>query len=282
MKLSHTFFAAGLAVTLGFGAAAQAAIVDAAALAADSNADIAAVGQALTGAANSDFDGWANLSGSAYPGYSGFPGTGAWPGPMQSTAGSDAALHKIANGAGGGPYPASGSIYFGGFSGDLNYDGGRLAVQDATPLADLQTIAFQIQIGEAWGYDFHNDVLPTLSINGGSELAASFNVLTERLYTGTVPMPTGDEDVYMNTYLLVWDLSADGLGITDTVTDFSIAFNGVQHAQLYSLRLDQSDAAIVWPAEVVDPTTPAVPEPATAGLMALGGAAMLLRRRRHA
>jgi len=216
------------------------------------------------------YDEWStgNLTIAQNPGFPGFPGSAAWPSPIGSgTLGSeDAVLNKVANGTGGGPYPASGSIYFGGFSGDINNPGGVLAVSDATPLADVAKIVFQIQIGEAWTYDFVNHELPRLSYNGGSQaLAPTGDSLLEQYFNGTVEMPTGPEDVFINTYLLEWDVSALG-----PISGFSIAFEGVQHAQLYALRLDQY----------------AVPEPATFGLggLALAGFVGLAhaRRRRQA
>ncbi len=225
----------------------------------------------LPGAKQSDA--WPSLTLFDYPGYGGFPGSGAWPGPMQSAtpnAGNngDAYLTKVANGPGGGPYPASGSIYYGGFSAEVNYNGGTLAVTDSTPVSGLSNIVFQIQIGEAWTYDFLNHELPTLSYTAGSEsatgVAATSSFVLEKFYNGTVEMPTGDEDIFINTYLLQWDLS----GVTEPITSFSISFTGVQHAQLYALQLDQSD------------TFQAVPEPGTAALAVLGGAFVLLRRPR--
>lgn len=219
---------------------------------------------------NTAYSEWASLTTPSYPNYPGFPGSGAWPTPMAAQAGSaGAVLSKVSNGTGGGPYPASGSIYFGGFSGDVNNNGGTLAVSDSAAIAGLQQVSFQIQIGEAWTYDFWNGVLPTLSYNGGSQaLAATTSGLLEQFYNGTVPMPTGDEAVYINTYLLNWDLSA----IAEPITSFSISFTGVQHAQLYKLRVDESDTV----------ATAAVPEPSSLALLACGGslAALLLRRRR--
>ena len=227
------------------------------------------VGIPLTG--NTQTDDWSNssLTAAANPGYGSFPGSGAWPQPIASDSGGDASLNKIANGAGGGPYPGSGSIYFGGFSGDPNVDGGTLSVTDNSPVANLQTVVFQIEIGEAWTYDFYNGVLPTLSYNGGTQnLVADFTSLSQ-VYNGTVEMPTGDEPVYINTWALQWDLSA----IEAEITSFSLTFTGVQHAQLYSMQLDQSDTF-----------TQAVPEPTAGVLIGLGAFVMTyrLRRRRSA
>lgn len=212
-------------------------------------------------------DKWTNLTTSSNPGYPGFPGSGAWPAPIQSNIGGDASLNKTANGPGGGPYPASGSIYFGGFSGDANANGGQLRVTDNTPVAGLETVVFQVEIGEAWTYDFYNGVLPTLSYNGGSQnLVADFTSLSQ-VYNGTVTMPTGEEPIYINTWGLQWDLSSIG----DEITSFTITFNGVQHSQVYSMQLDQSNTF-----------TQAVPEPGTSALLLISGCFLMMRRRRLA
>lgn len=223
----------------------------------------------------SQYDGWIGLTSANYSGYGAFPGTAPWPGPIGSnrTAANtfnaaepgDAGLIKVANGAGGGPFVAGSSVYFGGFSADANTFGGVLAVTDATPVANLENVVFQIQISEAWGYDFFDDALPTLSFNGGSQALAAANVLTiERLHNGTVEMPTGTEDLFINTYLLQWDLR----GVAEPIDAFGISFAGVQHAQLYGLRLDQSDVYVP------------IPAPGAASLVALGLLAAARRRAR--
>jgi hypothetical protein len=225
------------------------------------------VNPSLPGA--TQFDGWTNsgLLFSANPGFPGFPGTGAWPSSIGSNAAGsgDATLLKTANGTGGGPYPAGGSLYYGGFSGDINNNGGQLTVTDNSPVADLANVVFQVDIGEAWTYDFWNDALPVLNCNGGGQnLVPSNAVLLNKYDNGTVTMPTGEETVYINTHLLQWDLSSVG-----PVTNFSVSFNGVQHGQVYALQLNQGSVYAQ------------VPEPATFGLVGLCVAGLIGVRRRE-
>ncbi|AGA27940.1 hypothetical protein [Singulisphaera acidiphila] len=186
-----------------------------------------------------EYDGWVGLTSGNYSGYPGFPGTGSWFAPLapNQTGSGSAGVFKVSDGSGGGPFPASGSMYFGSFSATINAYGGTLAVADSTPVTGVKNVVLQIQIGEAWTYDFFGRALPTLSYNGGTQaLAATSSVVLDRYYNGTVEMPSGLEDVYINTYLIQWDLSS-----LPSVTSFSISFDGVEHAQLYALQLDQSD-----------------------------------------
>lgn len=252
--IARVAVAAGLALSLISGTA-RAEYIPGAAL----------VDPGLTG--NTEYAGWVGLTIANYPGYPGFPGSGAWSTPMAANqAGSgNATLNKTANGTGGGPYPASGAIYFGGFSDVVNNNGGTLTVTDTTPVPGLQTVAFQVSIGEAWAHDFFNDVQPTLSYNGGAQnLAATTSLLTDQFFNGTVEMPTGTENVYINTYLLTWDLSAIG----ELFGSIAMKFNGAQHAQVYALQLDQSDAL-------------AIPEPGSFALAAMGAVGLLVVARKR-
>lgn len=217
------------------------------------------------------YDGWTNLT--VGGGFSGvfFPGSGAWPttggnwtaydpgagnvGAIGSnTAGSaDALLYKVANGAAGGPYPASGSIYFGGASATVNLNGGTLGIVDTTPLAGIKTVAFQVEVGEAFGYDFYNHNLPKLvyyTASGSDEIFATHSDLISQIYSGDIPMPSGYEDIYKNTWGVQFNLS----DITEEILYYEVQFTGVQHAQVYSMQMDSSTslyASIVFPQALV-------------------------------
>jgi hypothetical protein len=226
-------------------------------------------------AGNTSYDGWNDLTASHYPGYPGFPGTGNWPHPIvANTPGSgDATFNKIANGVGGGAEPAGESIYNGGFSADPNTKGATFAVADATPLAGLQTILFQLDIGEAFGYDLWNGSAPVLIYTtsaGSFTESASFSDILVRYDTGqSVDMPIGPGgaleavEIYQNLRAYQFDLS----GVADPITSFEIDYTAVQHSQIYAMQLDQSDVAYSHPAYAQ-----AVPEPSTI----MAGALMLL------
>ncbi|MDY0746396.1 PEP-CTERM sorting domain-containing protein [Paucibacter sp. R3-3] len=251
---------------------------------------LAASGAAVTNNAWVNVTSFTNAAGvPGLTGTGGFPGTTAWSGKASQvdtssgnvgTSLGGATLSKISNAAGnaGGAYAASGSIYFGGFSADVNNNGGQLAVADSTPLAGLQSVVFQVGIGEAWTYDFFNHALPTLSYTTAagttSNIAATFSEVVDKFDNGTVEMPTGTENVYINQYALQWDLS----GVSDPITSFSVSFNGVMHSQVYGLTLTESSDFL----QVVAATP--VPEPETYALLATGliGVAFIARRRRAA
>lgn len=198
----------------------------------------------FTGGGATSFDGWNNLTSSRLIGYGGFPGSSAWPGPIVAnvTGSGDAGLHRMAGSpTGGGPFPASESLYFGSFLQVPNALGGTLAVVDSSPLGGVKTVVFQIQIGEADGYDFHEPAgLPVLKVNGATVgIAPTFErTLITRFQNGVIENPvTGeDEPVYINTWGYQWNITEPG-----AVTSFRIEFGAVTHAQIYEMRLDQTN-----------------------------------------
>lgn len=135
------------------------------------------------------------------------------------------------------------SLYFGSFQQVANSLGGTLRVSDPTPLASAKTIVFQIQIGEADGYDFHEPTgMPVLRVNGSpTTLEPMVTQLLNRYQSGTFPSPeTGqDEPVYVNSWGFQWNVN--GLG---PITSVEIEFSGVTHSQIYRLRLDQAETLV--------------------------------------
>ena len=231
------------------------------------------ISPALSGSTQVDQWSSASLTTAANPGFPSFPGTGPWPGTIGSSSGGDAELVKTADGAGGGPIPLGGSLYFGGISATPNTNGGTLSVIDGTPVDLLKNVVFQIHIGGALGFDFFNAVLPALTFNRGTQnLAARYTTVVRQEQTGTFPAPgAGDQPVYETSYLLQWDLS----GVAVPISSFVISFTGVQHAQIYGLRLDQSSVFTSLDAPA------AVPEPASMAMLGCGIVALGWKARKR-
>jgi hypothetical protein len=221
------------------------------------------------GSGSSGTDGWVNVNSANFSGYGGFPGNSPWPAPIGSngTGSGDADLSRVAGSpTGGGPFLSSSSIYFGNYSQVPNALGGTLRVSDSTPLANLKTLVFQIQIGEATGYDLYS--APALKINGGSSVVTPlFSGILNRYQSGTFfsPVTELDEPVYVNTRGYQWDVSSLG-----AVTSFAIDFSGVTHSQIYGLQLDQSSSFF---------STVVIPEPRVGGLVLAAAFFFLVRRR---
>ncbi len=191
----------------------------------------------------SSFDGWVGLNNFNFSGYGGFPGNSAWPAPIGSNdpASGDATLARLAGAVGGGgPFPSAETIYFGSFQQVPNQLGGTLRVADPTPVAGAKTVLFQIQIGEAVGYDFVSPTgRPVLKVNGSpTGLAPWHTTLVDRYQSGTFPSPETEQDepVYVNTWGFQWNVN--GLG---PITSLEIDFSAVTHAQVYQMQLDQSE-----------------------------------------
>jgi len=220
----------------------------------------------------SDLDGWDNLTVSnpqvvANGSFPGFPGSGPWPEPIESvlTRGTptasdddptgDATFDKVL----GNGYPAGSSIYASPFE-----PAGTFTVADDTPVADLEQVIFQIEVGE--GSDGFLDGDPTLTVNGSTSVALDDSGILSSVFD-----PDGDfGPLTINTLAYQWDLSSLPGPITDFNVDYTLAGTSVQ---IYEMQLDQGDS---FSAQVV-------PEPsafaAIAGLIVLGLVASRRRRR---
>lgn len=191
----------------------------------------------------SSFDGWVGLNNNNFPGYGSFPGSSPWPGTIGSNdpSSGDATLARVAGGIStNGPYLAVDSIYFFSFQQVPNQLGGSLRVADPTPVAAAKTVLFQIQIGEAIGYDFVSPTgRPALKVNGApTGLAPWHTTLVDRYQSGTFfsPETLQEEPVFVNTWGFQWNVN--GLG---PITSLEIDFSAVTHAQVYQMQLDQSE-----------------------------------------
>lgn len=220
----------------------------------------------------SEFDAWENLSNTnvqvaaadASPDTSddfpGFPGSGPWPTALVSDgvgSAGNAGFNKVS----GNGYPASEAIYnFPGFS--PPFIPGDYSVDNNAPLAGLETVVFQIDVGEGDGFF---DAVPILSLNSGaSQLTADFTSTSAgRDFTN----PQDSEETLTSTvFAYQWDLSAAG-----AITDYAIQWGSAAHSTIYAMQLDSGDSF----AQVV-------PEPgafaAIAGALALGLVAVRRRR----
>jgi len=178
-----------------------------------------------------------------------YPGATLWPGSiaanMSGSTGS-AVFSKLA----GNGYFASASIYDGGGA-------GTYSVSDATPLSNLATVVFQLDVGTDIG------ITPVLNFNGGAQaLAPDFSTQVAGNYL-TLDFGTGSMSPTEN-HAWQWDLT--GLG----VTSYEVVWGSLpnNHLTQYELNLSTSDSF-----------TQVVPEP-SALLLSLGGLLLTLRRRR--
>ncbi|MEM1058665.1 MAG: PEP-CTERM sorting domain-containing protein [Verrucomicrobiota bacterium] len=238
---------------------------------------------------NTSFDGWNNLTitnpqiaevnanagGQGAPGaFGAFPGANPWPEAIEShvpppgtvnpiippmpapqvpysTTYGDATFDKV-SGLG---YPAGISIYASPFG------NGTYNVSDDNPLAGVQTITFQLEIGTGsdprWLSAF-----PTLNVNGGTFVPIEyFKVLSQGIGN------TGFGPVNVGVLAYQWDVS--GLGQIDSI-DIEFTPAGTS-TTILGMQLDQGDqfSSVIL-----------VPEPTSAALLGLAALGLMARRRR--
>lgn len=191
-------------------------------------------------------EGWEKLTSTLYPGNGSFPGWSAWVGALASQVDTDAGssgLAKIANGVGGGPYPSSASIYFGGTGVLPNLFGGTLETQTSgsSVVSGLRTVIFHLDIGEAWTYDLYSAAAPVLYVttsSGTTSIPATYSSRYAKVYNGQVWMNGKYEDLYINSRAYQFNIGSLG-----TITSFTVRFSGAQHAQIHGAGLEQSSQA---------------------------------------
>ena len=217
-----------------------------------------------------DFDAWDNLTvtnpqvtaaaqnGTPFPS---FPGNSPWPEAIDSvlTFGTqdpsdddptgDATFDKDS----GFGYPAGVSIYASPFG------SGTFSVEDATPVADLETVVFQIQIGGGSAGFFDSE--PSLVVNGSTQVPLFDSGVIASVFDPAGPFGP----LTLNTFGYQWDVS--GLGpITSIDVEFGTAGTSTT---IWGLQLDQgSEFAAV-----------SVPAPGAFALAGLSGLALVRRRR---
>lgn len=226
----------------------------------------------FSGGGSKSYSAWSNVNAFNYSGYGSFPGSQPWPSPIRATEGStNSTLNRVAGSpTGGGPFLASESIYFGNFAQVPNALGGTLRLSNSLSLTNLRTLVFQIQIGEALGYDFFEPSgLPRLTLNGFTNFStfSTFTNLVTRFQNGIFPSPeTGkDEPVWINTLAYQWNITN-----ASSITNYHIDFSGVTHSQIYAMR---------WDGTTVLQSTPVIPEPSIYGLLLLAFGIIILYKK---
>lgn len=193
---------------------------------------------------------WTGLTAANYPGYPTYTtSTSPWPSAITPTGGAVGPAFNKVSGLG---FPSNGGgIYVGG----LTSGTGTFAVSTTSPLADLETIVFQLEIegvGASWGSVFS---ALSLNYNGGSQaLAANWTQEVSAINTGTM---FGQPSTRF-TLAFQWDLSA----VVDPITSLNLVWTGAEHSITSNLQLNQGDTM----AQVV-------PEPSTWFLLLLGAGA---------
>ncbi|MEM9166889.1 MAG: PEP-CTERM sorting domain-containing protein [Planctomycetota bacterium] len=216
-----------------------------------------------------DFDGWDNLTVSnpqvanANPAFPDFlTAANPWPEAIESvlTQGTPGALDDDATGnatfdkTSGFGYPASVSIY------STPFGNGTYNVSDDDIIAGLETVVFQIRIGEGSAGTLAGD--PTLTINGTTTVP-----LFEGGSTGIeiIPNPFGGGTIGVPTFGYQWDVS--GLGPINSIdVDFDTAGTSTT---IFALQLDQGS-------QFVDIN---IPTPGSLALLGMGGLVAARRRR---
>ena len=228
----------------------------------------------LTG--NTEFEGWSELTGENNPDLLGFFGnTIPWRDAIAPNEPGSAGSATFGKDSGIG-YPASSSIY--NFS--INPLGeGNYAVRDMSPIADLETIIFQLDLGG----DFSTfKAKPVLNYNDGSQdLAADFYSLTPGNFTFADPNEEAQDPLPTFNHAFQWDLSE----VDSNINSYEIVWTTGAHSSNYAMQLDSGDTFSQQVSTIPELTifpeqVSAVPEPSTYAAI-LGIVAISIRLFKH-
>ncbi len=191
---------------------------------------------------------WTPLNNVKYPSSAGWNSFGMNTQPFQAalSPNPESTLGGTFNKLSGGGYFASSSIYNFGVPGTFH-------ISDLSPLAGLETVVFQADLGTALA------AVPILNYNGGSQaLAPIFQTTAPGNFLssfGGPPAPT-------TNYAWQWDLSAV------EVTSYEVRFTTIEHGTIFRLDVAASDSF----AQVI-------PEPSSL-MLGVVGVLVFTRRRR--
>jgi hypothetical protein len=214
------------------------------------SASQAAISISLPG--NSESAQWASLRSANYPGAGGsssfFNSTAAWPSRIagNGTPTSSATFFKES----GGGYFASSSVYDAGVT-------GTYSLQDLSPIGNLATIVFQLDVGAAIA------VSPVLHYNGGTQsLLAQYSLSMNGLYTASSP----GGPVASTNHAWQWDLGA----IAEPITSYQIVWGSLNNNHLTQFEINVAAG---------DTFAQVIPETSSAFLATFAALGLLRRRR---
>lgn len=185
--------------------------------------------QPLSIGSSNEFSGWENLNNAHFPqaNYGGeFPGTEPWFIPIDPNV-TGSVLNSSFTKVGGNGYTATDGIY-------TPFGGGEFQVSSTSVVSGLETVIFQIDIGDG---DVPFNAIPTLSFNGGTQqLAAAYSMISPGSFVFVNLNDPGPPMISSN-HSFQWDLSSLG-----PITSYTIDWATGNHTQVYGMQTHTGDS----------------------------------------